>query len=384
MKPQEQHNQQEPESALMTLGSTYAEMSEQLGAHQTPVVQQAILTLVQRGIFQSGDTISVRLVNQGGMGKVYEIARTRMEYQDEAQQHAALPILLKHETRDALKELLQPRFEPEKWQSKEAQIQRKIGNAPKVHEESDRFIVMEYLHGVDGASLLPELVHASEETKAYVSIELTKLLRDVRRARHVHRDFKPANVHIDKDGNMKILDFGLALKSQGRETALIDGLAVSGTTRYMPPEQMRGQMHNNTDVFALGCTLFELHTGLNFLKVAMLGVDPSPSNFQKMLNLNDHHFHAALQKYVHDPFLNNLLQKMLVSDPEQRPRVSQVLRILEKQYKETLSADFTKDAKHDLARMVQEEMTIAHAAQILEQKTQQVIEIPASPKRSAA
>ncbi len=89
----------------------------------------------------------------------------------------------------------------------------------------------------------------------------------------VHRDLKPENVFLREDGQVKILDFGLArstvASSGATETgaAITDPGTVMGTVGYMAPEQMRGQaLDARTDLFALGTVLYEMLTGQRAFK----------------------------------------------------------------------------------------------------------------------
>ncbi|AEB07751.1 serine/threonine protein kinase [Coriobacterium glomerans PW2] len=124
------------------------------------------------------------------------------------------------------------------------------------YDETYAYLVMEYINGLSLEELLQGIEGNSltfDET-AYVADALTQALSYAHENGALHLDIKPANVLIDREGHVKLTDFGMATLT----SAAGFGSARGGTVDYMSPEQLRGErVDERSDVFSLACVLYE-------------------------------------------------------------------------------------------------------------------------------
>lgn len=124
------------------------------------------------------------------------------------------------------------------------------------------YVVMDYIEGESLDKILSEYGAQPEERV----VEWAKQLCDALSYLHsqkppiIYRDMKPANVMLKPEGNIKIIDFGIA--REYKEQNLSD-TTVLGTKGYAPPEQYSGQTDPRSDIFALGMTMHHLLTGID-------------------------------------------------------------------------------------------------------------------------
>jgi len=209
-----------------------------------------------RGNLCCGSTFAERYqiveeLGKGGMGKVYRALDKKLK------EEVALKLIKPEIASD--KKIL-ARF------SNELRIARKIShkNVGRMYElleeKGTHFITMEYVPGED----LKSFIRRSRQLNVGTAITITKQvcegLSEAHRLGVVHRDLKPNNVMIDKEGDARIMDFGIArsLKEKG-----ITGAGVMiGTPEYMSPEQVEGkETDQRSDIYSLGVILYEMVTG---------------------------------------------------------------------------------------------------------------------------
>lgn len=129
-------------------------------------------------------------------------------------------------------------------------------------EDGAPFLVMELL---EGESL--ETRRLRGPIDPHEALRLTDELLDVLAAAHasdiIHRDIKPDNLFVLPDGRLKVLDFGIARMHEGKSRTMHTALGVTiGTLAYMSPEQVAGDpIDARADLFAVGCTMFEMASG---------------------------------------------------------------------------------------------------------------------------
>lgn len=124
------------------------------------------------------------------------------------------------------------------------------------------YIVMELVHGRTLRDLVREDGQLSPREAAQVLIPVAHALQASHDAGIIHRDVKPANIMITNTGQVKVMDFGIARALDDSTSAMTQTSAVIGTAQYLSPEQAQGKPADaRSDVYALGCVLYEAVTG---------------------------------------------------------------------------------------------------------------------------
>ncbi|WP_151477230.1 Stk1 family PASTA domain-containing Ser/Thr kinase [Streptomyces albicerus] len=183
------------------------------------------------------------------------------------------------------------------------------------------YIVMEYVDG----STLRELLHSGRKLLPERTLEMTigilQALEYSHRNGIVHRDIKPANVMLTRNGQVKVMDFGIARAMGDSGMTMTQTAAVIGTAQYLSPEQAKGeQVDARSDLYSTGCLLYELLTvrppfiGDSPVAVAYQHVreEPQPpSNFDPEIT----------------PEMDAIVLRALVKDPDYRYQSADEMRV---------------------------------------------------------
>jgi serine/threonine-protein kinase len=129
-------------------------------------------------------------------------------------------------------------------------------------KQSRPYIVMEFLEGKTLAQLLNDVKPFPIDDALQIAARIAGALAHMHEKGVVHRDLKPQNVMICKDGSLRIMDFGIARATDMRRLTFVGFTPAMGTPDYMAPEQVKGRRGDNrTDIYSLGAMLYEMVTG---------------------------------------------------------------------------------------------------------------------------
>ncbi len=124
------------------------------------------------------------------------------------------------------------------------------------------YIVMEFVEGETLREQLQSQSRILPDRALEIVAGILTALDYSHRAGIVHRDIKPANVMVTAEGDVKVMDFGIARDLADAGVTVTQTAAVLGTAQYLSPEQARGEPADaRSDLYAVGCVLFELLTG---------------------------------------------------------------------------------------------------------------------------
>ena len=121
------------------------------------------------------------------------------------------------------------------------------------------YIVMEYVEGETLKDLIRRRERLSGNESVNITMQLLAAVDFAHRSGIVHRDIKPQNVMIDRDGTCKVMDFGIA---RAGDSGMTEAGSILGTAQYLAPEQAKGYpVDERSDLYSVGVVLYEMLTG---------------------------------------------------------------------------------------------------------------------------
>ncbi|MGW0281843.1 Stk1 family PASTA domain-containing Ser/Thr kinase [Streptomyces sp. NPDC003236] len=182
------------------------------------------------------------------------------------------------------------------------------------------YIVMEYVDG----STLRELLHSGRKLLPERTLEMTigilQALEYSHRAGIVHRDIKPANVMLTRNGQVKVMDFGIARAMGDSGMTMTQTAAVIGTAQYLSPEQAKGeQVDARSDLYSTGCLLYELLT----VRPPFVGDSPVAVAYQ---HVREEPQAPSVFDPEITPEMDAIVLKALVKDPNYRYQSADEMR----------------------------------------------------------
>jgi serine/threonine-protein kinase len=198
-------------------------------------------------------------------------------------------------------------------------------------QDGRHFYAMEFVEGGTLWHKLREKGRLPWEQVIEYGIQICEALECAHNHGVIHRDLKPANLFIGKDGKLRLGDFGIARDAES--TALTASGSTVGTQAYMAPEQITGKhpISNKTDLYALGCVLFEMLTGhVPFQGAASMEVllkhinEPAPRIRTEVMDC--------------PIFLEQVVRQLLEKSPDKRPHDALMVQVALEEVVERVAA----------------------------------------------
>lgn len=190
-------------------------------------------------------------LGKGGMGKVYRALDKKLK------EEVALKLIKPEISSD---EKMLERFHNELKLARKIRHSHVGGMYELLEDRGMHYITMEYVRGEDLKSLIRRVKKIPATTVISIAKQICEGLSEAHRLGVIHRDLKPSNIMIDKEGNARIMDFGIARLV--KEKGITGEGIVIGTPEYMSPEQAEGEdVDQRSDIYSLGVILYEMVTG---------------------------------------------------------------------------------------------------------------------------
>ncbi len=239
-------------------------------------------------------------IGQGGMSYIYRALDTKLG------REVAVKVL--KEDLSADEEFIE-RFKNEARSAAKLTHPNIVAVYDIVDHDDTHYIAMELVEGISLKNYIAKKGVLSNKETISIAMQAASGISEAHKNGIIHRDIKPQNIMISKDGKIKVADFGIALAAT--EDAEGNHLVI-GSAHYIAPEQARtGQTDARSDIYSLGISMYEMITGM------------LPFNGEDTVSIVVSHIQNVLippSVYNHDiyPALNDIIIKAAKKDPEER------------------------------------------------------------------
>lgn len=207
------------------------------------------------------------------------------------------------------------------------------------------FIVMEYVDGLTLKQLIRRSAPFVDESILGVTIQIADALSHAHKHGIVHRDIKPQNILITKNGDVKVTDFGIA-RMISDQTIVANNSKTMGSVQYLSPEQAKGEhVDERSDLYSLGIVMFEMATGT----LPFSGDTPVSVAYKQIKE--DLPSIASLNPHIH-PILIKIIEKLTRKEPFGRYQsaddLSHDIKLLLKRLKSDTKKAYQESISHTM------------------------------------
>ena len=186
------------------------------------------------------------------------------------------------------------------------------------HDEGTYYIVMEFVRGSDLKTAIIERGAINQRKVAEIGAQVCQALSVAHGLDIIHRDIKPQNIMVQPDGNVKVMDFGIA---RAKNSVMTQTSSVLGTAHYISPEQAQGKdLTATSDIYSLGIVLYESATG-------RLPFDGPDAVSVAMKQVNDLPVPPREINPDIDPSLEAIIMKAIAKNPAERFATAKDMRL---------------------------------------------------------
>ncbi len=179
-------------------------------------------------------------------------------------------------------------------------------------ERSRLYMVIEWVEGRLLRTILNEEKKLPIERAVKITLGICDALDYMHKRGIVHRDLKPENIMVDDNDQIKLIDFGIAMKEEARRLTFVNVSSLLGTPDYISPEQVKGARGDQrSDIYSVGIILYEMLTG----RVPFVGPNPLAVMNERILNSvkPPHELNFEIS-----PQLEEILYRALEREPRHR------------------------------------------------------------------